>query len=132
MSFGAHPNPSRCARGGSRAAPESGFQMSSGSRRETLERLLFALFAKREFYPTQSEHPRGQEIAIRRVLGGFDTAVLLPTGAGKSLIYQYVSLLLPGRTLVIDPIVALIDDQLDGLAAQGIDRAIRHYECRQR
>ena len=93
-------------------------------RRETLERLLLALFAKREFYPAQSEHPRGQEIAIRRVLGGFDTAVLLPTGAGKSLIYQYVSLLLPGRTLVIDPIVALIDDQLDGLAAQGIDRAI--------
>lgn len=92
--------------------------------RATLERLLTALFAKREFYPAQSEHPRGQEVAIRRVLTGKDTAVLLPTGAGKSLIYQFASLLLPGRTLIIDPIIALIDDQLDGLAAQGIDRAI--------
>ena len=92
--------------------------------RGTLERLLSCLFAKREFYPAHSEHPRGQEVALRRVLAGKDTAVLLPTGAGKSLIYQFASLLLPGRTLVIDPIVALIDDQLDGLAAQGIDRAI--------
>lgn len=92
--------------------------------RTTLERLLSFLFAKREFYPAESEHPRGQEVAIRRVLAGKDTAVLLPTGAGKSLIYQFASLLLPGRTLVIDPIVALIDDQLDGLAAQGVDRAI--------
>ena len=92
--------------------------------RHTLERLLLAFFAKKEFYPSQSEHPRGQEIAIRRVLGGLDAAVLLPTGAGKSLIYQFSSLLLPGRTLVVDPIVALIDDQLDGLVAQGIDRAI--------
>lgn len=92
--------------------------------RATLERLLSFLFAKREFYPAESAYPRGQEVAIRRVLSGKDTAVLLPTGAGKSLIYQFASMLLPGRTLVIDPIVALIDDQLDGLAAQGIDRAI--------
>lgn len=92
--------------------------------RQTLERLLLGVFAKREFYPAGAEHPRGQEVAIRRLLGGRDAAVLLPTGAGKSLIYQFTSLLLPGRTLVIDPIVALIDDQLDGLASQGIDRAI--------
>lgn len=92
--------------------------------RASLERLLVAIFGKREFYPPGGEHPRGQEISIRRLLAGRDAVVLLPTGAGKSLIYQFAGLLLPGRTLIIDPIVALIDDQLDGLARQGIDRAI--------
>lgn len=92
--------------------------------RGSLERLLQAIFAKREFYPAEADHPRGQEIAIRRLLGGRDAVVLLPTGAGKSLIYQLAGLILPGRTLVIDPIVALIDDQLDGLARQGVDRAV--------
>jgi ATP-dependent DNA helicase RecQ len=92
--------------------------------RASLERILRGVFAKREFYPSDAEHPRGQEVAIRRLLAGRDAVVLLPTGAGKSLIYQFAGLLLPGRTLIIDPIVALIDDQLDGLARQGIDRAI--------
>ena len=68
---------------------------------------------------------RGAERStIRRLLGGRDSVVLLPTGAGKSLIYQFAGLLLPGRTLVIDPLVALINDQLDGLARQGIDRGL--------
>lgn len=92
--------------------------------RRALERLLLCIFAKKEFYPAGADHPRGQEVAIRRLLGGRDAVVLLPTGAGKSLIYQFAGLLLPGRTLVIDPIVALIDDQLDGLRRQGIDRAL--------
>lgn len=91
---------------------------------EALDRLLQALFAKREFYPAGADRPRGQELAIRRVLGGRDSVVLLPTGAGKSLIYQFAGLLMPGRCLIIDPIVALIDDQLDGLQRQGIDRAL--------
>jgi ATP-dependent DNA helicase RecQ len=92
--------------------------------REALVRLLQAWFGKREFYPAEAPEPRGQEVAIRRLLAGRDTVVLLPTGAGKSLIYQFAGLLLPGRTLIIDPIVALIEDQLDGLRRQGIDRAI--------
>lgn len=92
--------------------------------RASLERLLRSIFAKREFYPSEGVHPRGQEVAIRRLLGGRDSVVLLPTGAGKSLIYQFAGLMLPGRTLVIDPLVALIDDQLDGLARQGIDRGV--------
>jgi ATP-dependent DNA helicase RecQ len=92
--------------------------------REALVRLLQAVFAKREFYPAGMPEPRGQETALRRLLDARDTAVLLPTGAGKSLIYQMAGLLLPGVTVIVDPIVALIDDQLEGLAAQGIDRAI--------
>ena len=51
-----------------------------------------------------------------------DTVVLLPTGAGKSLIYQLSGLFMPGITLVIDPITALIDDQIEGLQELGIDR----------
>jgi ATP-dependent DNA helicase RecQ len=92
--------------------------------RESLERILRGVFGKREFYPSGADHPRGQEVAIRRLLSGRDAVALLPTGAGKSMIYQFVGLLLPGRTVVIDPIVALIDDQVDGLARQGIDQAI--------
>jgi ATP-dependent DNA helicase RecQ len=88
-----------------------------------LERLLQGIFAKVAFQP-DGEHPRGQEVAIRRMLAGRDTVVLLPTGAGKSLIYQLGALLQPGLALVVDPLVSLIDDQLDGLARQGIDRAI--------
>jgi ATP-dependent DNA helicase RecQ len=91
--------------------------------RWALVRLLRAVFAKADFQP-DGPHPRGQEAAIRRLLAGDDTVVLLPTGAGKSLIYQFAGLLLPGLTLVVDPIVALIDDQVDGLNRQGIDRAL--------
>lgn len=80
-----------------------------------LKTILQAVFAKRDFRPGQIE-------AVTEVLEGRDCAVLLPTGAGKSLIYQLAGLCLPGRTLVIDPIVALIEDQIEGLKRQGIDR----------
>ena len=79
--------------------------------------LLQALFAKRAFRD-------GQLQAIREVLSGRDCVVLLPTGAGKSLIYQLAGLCLPGRTLVVDPIVALMEDQVRGLQHHGIDRAV--------
>lgn len=92
--------------------------------RWAFRRLLRGVFAKRDFLPAADDEPRGQERAIRRLLAGKDPVVLLPTGAGKSLIYQFAGLLMPGRTLVIDPIVSLIDDQVDGLTAQGIDRAV--------
>jgi ATP-dependent DNA helicase RecQ len=90
---------------------------------EALRRILQSVFGKREFQPDGPE-PRGQEIAIRRILAGRDAIVLLPTGAGKSLIYQFAGLLLPGTTIVVDPIVSLIEDQLYGLSQLGIDRAI--------
>jgi ATP-dependent DNA helicase RecQ len=66
----------------------------------------------------------GQFDGISRTLQGKDSLVLLPTGAGKSIIYQLASLLIPGRTIVIDPIISLIDDQIDNLALVGIDRCI--------
>src|SRR5690606_6782244 len=89
---------------------------TSGERtRWALRTILQAVFAKDDFRPGQYE-------AITEVLEGRDCAVLLPTGAGKSLVYQLAGLCLPGRTLVVDPIVALIEDQAEGLAAHGIDR----------
>ena len=57
----------------------------------------------------------GQAAVINRVLAGRDTLAILPTGAGKSLTFQLSSLLLPGTTLVLSPLIALMKDQVDGL-----------------
>ena len=66
----------------------------------------------------------GQYEGITRVLLGKDVLLLLPTGGGKSLVYQLSSLLLPGKTIVVDPIIALMEDQIDNLASYGIDRTV--------
>ncbi len=62
----------------------------------------------------------GQANAIRHVLEGHDTLVVMPTGAGKSLCYQLPALLLEGITLIISPLIALMKDQVDTLHSQGI------------
>ncbi|WP_113907530.1 DNA helicase RecQ [Aliidiomarina celeris] len=68
----------------------------------------------------------GQEAIIRQVLAGGDTQVLLPTGGGKSLCYQLPALLLPGLTIVVSPLVSLMDDQVAALQALGIPSAAIH------
>lgn len=94
--------------------------------REALETFLVAIFAKERFR-------EGQYEAIAEILTGRDCVVLLPTGAGKSLIYQLAGLCMPGRTLVVDPLRSLINDQVNGLRANGIDRvaAITSQDVRQ-
>lgn len=62
----------------------------------------------------------GQEAAIRHVLAGQHTLLVMPTGAGKSLAYQLPALLLPGLTLVISPLIALMKDQVDALLDAGL------------
>ncbi|HEU5015951.1 MAG TPA: ATP-dependent DNA helicase RecQ [Roseiflexaceae bacterium] len=62
----------------------------------------------------------GQERIIKTLLDGHDVLALLPTGAGKSLTYQLTAQLLPGVTIVVSPLIALMQDQLDSLSAQGI------------
>ncbi|KAL3501051.1 hypothetical protein ACH5RR_035500 [Cinchona calisaya] len=57
----------------------------------------------------------GQLEAIKMVLSGKSTMLVLPTGAGKSLCYQLPALVLPGITLVVSPLVALMIDQLKHL-----------------
>src|SRR3954454_15534200 len=69
-----------------------------------------------------------QEQAMRSVLEGRDSLVVLPTGGGKSLCYQAPAVLLPlkklGRTtVVISPLIALMKDQVDGLRACGVAAA---------
>ena len=73
-----------------------------------LRAALEANFGHAEFRPYQEE-------IIRQVMAGQDTLGVLPTGAGKSLCYQLPALLLPHPTLVISPLIALMQDQLDGL-----------------
>ena len=63
----------------------------------------------------------GQEEVIRAALEGRDAVVVMPTGAGKSLIYQLPALHLPGLTLVVSPLIALMKDQTDKLDELGVD-----------
>jgi ATP-dependent DNA helicase RecQ len=82
-----------------------------------LRTILQSIFALDDFREGQLE-------AISEVVAGRDCVVLLPTGAGKSLVYQMAGLILPGRTIVIDPLVALMEDQERSLRAQSIDRIV--------
>ena len=67
---------------------------------------------------------RGQQAEIiRQVVGGGDALVLMPTGGGKSLCYQIPALVRPGTGVVISPLIALMQDQVDALNAVGVRAA---------
>ncbi|KAJ0392423.1 hypothetical protein P43SY_007591 [Pythium insidiosum] len=76
--------------------------------RDALRTNLRLVFGHSDFRP-------GQQWAIERVLERRRTLLVLPTGSGKSLCYQFPALFLPGVTLVISPLIALMNDQFDGL-----------------
>lgn len=79
-----------------------------------LERELKRLFGFDSFRPSQRE-------AIQHLLNGEDTIAVLPTGAGKSLLYQFPSALYEsGCTIVISPLIALMQDQVERLSQIGI------------
>ncbi len=61
-----------------------------------------------------------QEEIVRHVVSGRDALVVMPTGSGKSLCYQLPALVLPGLTLVVSPLIALMKDQVDALRANGV------------
>lgn len=99
--------------GASAAAPVS--RPTSAPTEDSLLVVMQRLFAKPDFRP-------GQVAAIQHAISGNDCLILLPTGHGKSLVFQVASLLLPGVTLVIEPFRALLDDQERNLQDNGIGR----------
>ncbi|MDR4467064.1 MAG: ATP-dependent DNA helicase [Nitrospira sp.] len=68
----------------------------------------------------------GQEEVIRAVLAGRDALAVMPTGQGKSLCYQLPATLLPGLTLVISPLIALMQDQVTAMRQRKIAAAAFH------
>ena len=87
--------------------------MSLTDRAIDLEQTLHERFALERFRP-------GQREVIEHVLQGRDVLCVMPTGGGKSLCYQLPALLLPGLTLVVSPLIALMKDQVDALTQRGI------------
>ena len=80
---------------------------------EDAQQGLVRHFGLQQFRPGQGE-------VISAVLGGRNAVVVMPTGAGKSLCFQLPATLLDGLTLVISPLIALMQDQVDQLRQRGI------------
>ncbi|MBL9170727.1 MAG: DNA helicase RecQ [Verrucomicrobiales bacterium] len=83
---------------------------------EDVSRLVSALS---QYFGFSSFRPLQQEI-IQDALAGNDVLALLPTGGGKSLCFQLPALVLPGLTVVVSPLIALMKDQVDALQAAGV------------
>ena len=86
---------------------------------DELEALLADAFGYRAFRP-------GQRAIVDRLVAGTHTLCVMPTGAGKSLCYQLPALTFDRPTVVVSPLVALIDDQVAALRANGIAAAGIH------
>ena len=73
----------------------------------------------KQYFGFETFRPLQQEI-MQDALAGRDVVALLPTGGGKSLCFQLPALALPGLTVVVSPLIALMKDQVDALTASGI------------
>ena len=84
---------------------------------ESVDRLLLSPFGHSSFRPLQRE-------VVNATLSKEDVFAVLPTGAGKSLLYQLPGLTNPGLTLVVSPLVSLMEDQVQKLIQTGIRAAL--------
>jgi ATP-dependent DNA helicase RecQ len=82
-------------------------------KKEQLKELLRLHYGFKDFW-------QGQERAIDNILQGRNVLVIMPTGGGKSLIYQLPGLVMEGATIVVSPLIALMKDQVDSLTSVGI------------
>ena len=82
----------------------------------TPAQILKQFFGYDRFRPLQAE-------AIEATVSGRDVLLLMPTGGGKSVCYQVPALVLPGLTVVVSPLIALMKDQVDALHSNGIPAA---------
>jgi ATP-dependent DNA helicase RecQ len=80
---------------------------------DDLKNIILRHWGFRDFRPLQEQ-------AMRAVLDGRDSLVVLPTGGGKSLCYQAPAVARGGTTVVVSPLIALMKDQVDGLQACGV------------
>ena len=97
---------------------------------KTIDELLTNTFKLSDFRPSQRE-------IVESAMQGRDTVVVMPTGGGKSLCYQLPALMLPGVTLIISPLIALMKDQVDALQklclpATYINSTLNMDECQNR
>lgn len=86
------------------------------SRHQSLHQIAQERFGYDQLHP-------GQEIAIQAILNGHDTLVVMPTGSGKSAIYQLAAFLISGPTVVVSPLLALQRDQSQAIAQQDVGDA---------
>ena len=83
----------------------------------TANEILKKVFGYESFRPLQ-------EACIRSVLERTDTLLIMPTGGGKSLCYQIPALLFQGLTVVVSPLISLMQDQVSQLRASGVEAAL--------
>ena len=85
------------------------------------EEVLRQVFGFPAFRPRQAE-------IVAHVLGGGSGLVLMPTGGGKSLCFQVPALCMPGLSVVVSPLIALMEDQVAALRQQGVAAAALHSD----